>query len=82
MIKAIASAPNGRKVLVIGLTFGNLDRFRAQPHDTNIRIDGKEIGLPVDVMIFSSESDAAAAHMMGEFIGPDTKVHIDPKLKS
>jgi hypothetical protein len=81
MIKAVAVG-NGRKVLVLGLTYGNLDRFITQPRDTFIRINGKEIGLPVDVMIFSAESDAMAAEFMQQFVGPDTAVHVDPRLRS
>ena len=71
-----------RHILGIGLSFGNLDKFRADPGDTFIKIDGKEIDLPFDVMIFSGETEAALAEMMMEFIGPKTHVHISSKLKS
>jgi hypothetical protein len=82
MIKAYGTMPDGRKVLMIGLSFGNLDRFRSQPGDTYITIDGKEMGLPMDIMIFSGETEAHMAELMKGTIGPHTKVHIDPKLKS
>lgn len=81
MIKAVASG-NGRTILVLGLSLGNLKKFREEPRDTFIKIDGQEMGLPIDVTIFSGESDAALGRFMAEFIGPDTKLHIDPKLKS
>jgi hypothetical protein len=81
MIKAKGKF-KGRDTLFIGLSFGNLDKFRAEPLDTFITIDGKETGLPFDVMIFSGETEAAMADMMAESIGPDTKVHVSPKLKS
>jgi hypothetical protein len=82
MIKAYGTMPDGRKVLMIGLSFGNLDKFRAAPGDTYITIDGKQMGLPIDVLIFSGETEAHMQEMMAGTIGPMTKVHIDPKLKS
>lgn len=81
MIKATATL-DGKSVLMIGLSFGNLDKFRASPGDTFIRIDGKEMGLPVDVLIFSGKTEADMQEMMASSIGPKTKLHIDPKLKS
>jgi hypothetical protein len=81
MIKATATM-NGRKTLVIGLSFGNLDKFRAEPGDTFIKIDGRPMELPIDVLIFSGSTEAHMTEMMRHSIGPDTKVHIDPKLKS
>jgi len=82
MIKAIAHGADGRDILVIGLSFGNLDKFRAEPGDTYIRIDGKEMGLPVDVMIISGETEAHMAETLKGGIGPDTKVHVSPRSKS
>ena len=82
MIKATATTPDGRKLLMIGLSFGNLDKFRAEPGDTFIRIDGKAMELPIDVLIFSGESEAHLQTMLGEAITAATIVHIDPKLKS
>lgn len=80
MIKATAKGADGRDLLVIGLSFGNLDRFREQPGDTFIRIDGKEIGLPVDVVIFSGETEAKLSEYIP--IGPGTKVNVSDRLKS
>lgn len=80
MIKASATGPDGRSLLMIG--FGNLDRFRAEPGDTFIRIDGREMELPIDVLIFSGETEAHLHTLMAKAIGPLTKIHIDPKLKS
>lgn len=81
MIKATVTL-DGRSTLMIGLSFGNLDKFRANPLDTFIKIDGKEMGIPMDVMLFSGETEAAMYEMMASSIGPWTPVHIDPKLKS
>ena len=82
MIKATATGPDGRELLMIGLSFGNLDKFRAKPGDTFIRIDGEEMGLPLDVLIFSGTTEAHMQEMMGRMIGPETLVHVDERLKS
>lgn len=80
MIKATTTTPEGRTLLLVGLSFGNLDRFRAEPGDTFIRIDGKEMELPIDIVIFSGETEARMQTMMA--ITEKTVVHIDPKLKA
>lgn len=74
MIKASATGPDGRHLLIIGLSFGNLDRFRDQPRDTFIKIDGNELGLPVNVLIFSCETEERGAELMQEFINEKTKL--------
>jgi hypothetical protein len=81
MMKATGTL-DGRRVLMVGLSFGNLRRFLAEPEDTFIKIEGKEIDLPFDVLIFSGETEAHMQRLVMNSIGPDTKVHIDPKLKS
>jgi hypothetical protein len=81
MIKAVCKGPNGNDALFLGLSFGNLDQFRAAPLNSFIRIDGKEIGLPFDVVIFSGHTDAEMTEMMASKIGPDTKVTISERLK-
>lgn len=47
---------------MIGLSFGNLKQFRKHPRDTHIIISGDEVGLPIDVLIFSGETEEAMAH--------------------
>jgi hypothetical protein len=79
MIKAMAAGPDGKTVLVIGLSWGNLDRFRADPLNTHIRIDGAEMGLPLDIIIMSGRTEAEMGEFMAEFIGPDTTIHVDPR---
>lgn len=64
MIKATATGPDGRTILIIGLSFGNLDRFRAEPRDTFIKIDGGQMGLPIDVMICSGETEEQMAELL------------------
>jgi predicted transcriptional regulator len=81
MLKATVETPDGRKLLIVGLSFANLDRFRAEPRDTMIKITGKEIGLDIDVMIFSAETEAHLAETIQEAVGPSTKIHVSPRLK-
>lgn len=80
MIKAVLRAPNGKPpLLLLGLSFDNLRRFLDEPGDTFIKIEGAETGLPVDVVIFSGETEADMETMMAGNIGPDTKVHVEPR---
>jgi hypothetical protein len=81
MIKARATI-NGRKTLILGLSFGNLDRFRAEPGDTYIKVDGREVDMPFDVLIISGETEAAITDTLSASIGPDTKVTISDKQKN
>ena len=82
MIKATGKTADGRPMLMIGLSFGNLDQFRAAPGDSYIKIDGKEMDLPFDVLIFSGETEAHMQAQMADSIGPMTKLTIDKRLKS
>lgn len=81
MIKATGKL-DGRDTLFVGLSFGNLDRLRAAPLDSHIRISGQDTGLPFDVMIFSGETEAAMADIMAQALGPDSKVIVTPRSKN
>jgi hypothetical protein len=81
MIKATAEV-NGRTLLILGLSYGNLDRFRDEPGDTFIQIDGRDMNLPIDVLLFSGRTEAHLAELMEHTIGPKTIITIDPELKS
>lgn len=74
MIKAVAT-DGDLQILVIGLSFANLKKFLDNPGDTFIRIKGKEIGLSVDVMIFSGETEQNCINTISFGIGPETKIH-------
>jgi hypothetical protein len=73
---------NGVDTLMVGLSFANLDRFRAKPRDTFIKIKGKEIGLSHDILIFSAETEAHMYELIKGNITENTIVYIDEKLKS
>ena len=70
MIKATGKGKNGEDILFIGLSYGNLDKFRGAPLDTFIRIDAKELGLSHDVLIFSGCTEAEMANFMATAFGP------------
>jgi hypothetical protein len=50
--------------------------------DTFISIDGKAMNLPIDILIFSGETEAHMTEMIKDNIGPDTTIYVDSKLKS
>jgi len=82
MMKAVAiDGKTGRMTLLIGLSFGNLNKFKKEPLDTFIKINGADLDLPIDVTIFSGESEPALQRFMADKIGPETKVSIDPRFK-
>lgn len=81
MIKAVM-AQRGRKLLLIGLSHANLDRLRADGLNGFIRIDGPVIGISHDIMITAGSTEAEIADALSDMIGPDTKIHVDPRLKS
>ena len=73
MIKAVGTT-KGRKVLMLGLSFGNLDQFKNHPGDTYIHIDGAALGLPIDVMLFSGQTEDDCTKMVMAGITPGTRV--------
>lgn len=78
VIKAIARKPDGRQVLMLGLSFGNLDKFKAEARDTYILVDGAALSLPIDVMIFSGENEQALAAALAPNITAATKIYTGP----
>jgi hypothetical protein len=84
MLSASVQGKDGRYLLVIGLSFANLEHLRTHPNDAFLKIDGTRINIPLDVMLFSGESEAdlAAIIVKADGIGPDTKVTVTHKLKN
>lgn len=76
MIKATGKGLTGRNTLFIGLSHGNLDKFRDGPLDSYILIDGKELGLSHDVMIFSGRTEADMSELLLNQLVPGAKVHV------
>lgn len=74
MIKFTAGALNGRTLVGLGLSFGNLAKFRDYPMDTFIMVKGEEIGIQVDIMIFSGETEEDMKDKLSQFISSDTDI--------
>lgn len=80
MIKAIAKSKNGRKIMIIGLSRENLRRFLDEMGDAYITVSDAEMGVDLDVLIFSGETEVEMARAIGQ---PETKVfsHVDEETK-
>lgn len=73
MIKAKGDGPRG-KVLILGLSHGNLDRLReGQP----IKFDGHNYGFEGEVIIFAGETEATMARLLMDG-NPDLVPTLDP----
>ena len=72
---------DGKTYLGAGLSRENINRLTdGRP----IRIDLPKQGVPkIDgkIMIFFGETERELQQQIAEFIGPETKVNIDPRLK-
>ena len=80
---AKSASPDEPDILVLGLSFGNLERFRAQPLDTFIPIQVADLGgPPLKVVILSGRTEAEMADAMKDLIGPETAVTVSDRLKS
>lgn len=71
-----------RDIFMIGFSLEQIDHMRQNFGKTLRRYAKADYGLPMDVIIFSGESEAAMAQQFAEFIGPETRVKIDDKLKN
>jgi hypothetical protein len=71
MIKMSGENDKGRKVLILGLSEGNLGELR-KGHP--IHIHAEQWGQDFDLMIFWGKTDQACADLVKPFIGPDTVV--------
>lgn len=73
MLKGLATyQSNGRRVFMLGLSRENLQRLVDQMGDTHILVRGAEVGLEVDVLIFSGETEESMAAQVAQ---SDTKIH-------
>lgn len=65
MLKAIGRL-NNKSTVFIGLSYGNLDKFRDQPGDTYIKIRGEQLGIDHDILIFSGRTEEELAEMLSQ----------------
>lgn len=82
MIKATGKSITGKDMLIIGLSHVNLDKFMKEPLNTFIHINGAEIGMPFDVMIFSGKTEADMAELISKGFTPETKVTVSERSKN
>jgi hypothetical protein len=83
MIKFTYGGKDGRTHLGLGISRENVNRMIAgQP--IRVRLPEMREGLSIDgaVMIFFGETERELQQAVAEFIGPETVVNIDPRLKS
>jgi hypothetical protein len=83
MMKMFANGTkNGKRVrlVVFGLSHGNLDRLR---EGRPINFNGETCGLSddIEILIFADETEQAMQRKFADMIGPNTEVHIDPRLR-
>jgi hypothetical protein len=84
MLKMFAKGKreNGKpmRLVVLGLSHGNLDRLRA---GSPIRFNGATAGLDDDIefLICAGETEQSMQREFHHLIGPGTDVNIDPRLK-
>ena len=73
---------DGREVTLVflGLSHANLDKLKG---GYPIKFNGEAIGLGnnTEFFIFAGESERSMKREFMKFVGSETKVHIDPKLK-
>lgn len=82
MIKARGRSATGRDTVFLGLSYGNLERFRKQPMDTFIRIEAAELELPFDILIFSGRTEAEMSDWMLRALGPEAHITLSERSKN
>jgi hypothetical protein len=86
MLKMFAKGEkNGRPMclIVLGLSHMNIQKLK---EGRPIKFNGADIGISSDIefMIFAGETEQSMQRELSSFIGPigpETVVHIDPRLK-
>ncbi len=72
VIKARATTDDGREIVVLGISDGNIARLR---EGKPIHLHGEEMGLSkIDIWIFAGKDEAALQQMLAPMIGPETVV--------
>ena len=81
MVKAKATLPDGRVMIILGISDGNVERLKQdQPiyfNPAQLRIaPGTEIGI---ITLFYGADEAAMTRTLKTLIGPETEVLIVPR---
>lgn len=72
--------PSGKAVFIISLSLQELTILRSNPGKSIIRLDRKPYRIPMDILIFSGETEAGMQAQFAELVTAETKVTIDPSL--
>ena len=75
MLKALIDGD--RKMLVLGLSKLNIERLKA---GYPIVVDDLVDRIGKEIFIFSGDTEQSMANDLQEFIGPDSRVKVDPRL--
>ncbi len=81
MMKAKLQAGD-KTIVLIGLSHANLASLRKAGLEGHILIEGKTLGIGLDIMITAAETEWEMLAAVAEYIDADTKATIDPRLKS
>lgn len=71
-----------REAFIISLDMDDLRKLRQNPGSYIIDLDQQSYELPMNIVIFSGETEAEMATQCQELIGPKTRVTIDQRLKN
>lgn len=79
MIKAVATGPNGRKIVVLGIDKGNLKRLK-KGMPLVVRLS--EMGLPdIEVVVHYRDTLRQVQQDLEPMIGLSTKILYDPRVE-
>lgn len=75
---------DGRTVIVIGLSHATLEELKGLSLDQYIEIKGEDLDLPIplDILITAAKDEQEMLRAFQDGIREDTKLSIDPRLKS
>lgn len=82
MIKVSLEKDDGTTIVGLGLSRRNCELLlEGKPILVNAKemlTDGKPLG---EILLFAGEDEQIMARWFQEFIGPETRVYVDPKIK-
>lgn len=80
MVKAVARTNDGKLILILGVSEGNVERMKAgEP----IYFDMDQLGFPKEnikhVTMFYGKDEGELTRAIKDLIGPETKVNVIPR---
>lgn len=78
MFKAGATMKDGGKLVILGLQDELVERMQSTRQALDI--DLSDFGLHGHLLILTGETTEGMAMMLREHVGPETNVHVDPRL--